>query len=134
MSEYKVGDKVWISGTVRQVSEREPNALYNTYVVEIDNHKGHTDQIPVRFREGVLARRLDTETEAIVVNAYVESVRQRERAAIVAWLRAEHTRLEALANKQSGYMRDDWTDGGANFVDFAADAIEDCAYMRGDDE
>jgi len=60
--------------------------------------------------------------------------REAERAAIVAWLRAEHTRLEALANKQSGYMRDDWTDGGANFVDFAADAIEDCAYMRGDDE
>ena len=93
MSEYKVGDKVWISGTVRQVSEREPNALYNTYVVEIDNHKGHTDQIPVRFREGeLLARRLDTETEAIVVNAYVESVRQRERAAIVAWLRAKAER------------------------------------------
>lgn len=112
MSEYKVGDKVWISGTVRQVSEREPNALYNTYVVEIDNHKGHTDQIPVRFREGeLLARRLDTETEAIVVNAYVESVRQRERAAIVAWLRS------------IGGNADVW-----------ADVVERGDHLGGDDE
>lgn len=120
MSEYKVGDKVWISGTVRQVSEREPNALYNTYVVEIDNYKGHTDQIPVRFREGeLLARRLDTETEEAVVNAYVESVRRRERAAIAAWLRA------------SGAVEDDAV---ADAVEAIGNSIERGDHLAGDDE
>jgi hypothetical protein len=109
MSDYKVGDKAWMRGTVRQVSEADEHNPVTTYMVEIDNHEGHTDTVPIRFREGELLRSLDTETEATVVTAYVESVRQRERAAIVTWLR----------------------DGGPKLI---AAAIERGAHLRGDDE
>jgi len=59
---------------------------------------------------------------------------ENEREAIVAWLRREQLRLEALANRQSAYMRDEFTDGGAYWSDMAADAIENGEHLRGDDE
>ncbi len=60
--------------------------------------------------------------------------REAERAAIVAWLREEQARLEGIANKQSAYMRDEFTDGQAYWSDMAADAIENGDHLRGDDE
>ena len=57
-----------------------------------------------------------------------------ERNAIVAWLREEQARLEGIANKQSAYMRDEFTDGQAYWSDMAADAIENGEHLRGDDE
>jgi len=52
----------------------------------------------------------------------------------VAWLREEQARLEGIANKQSAYMRDEFTDGQAYWSDMAADAIENGDHLRGDDE
>ena len=67
-------------------------------------------------------------------NADYERGRDDERAAIVAWLREEQARLEGIANKQSAYMRDEFTDGQAYWSDMAADAIENGEHLRGDDE
>jgi len=116
MSDFKVGDKAWMMGTVRQVSEADEHNPVTTYMVEIDNHDGHTDTIPIRFREGELLRSLDTQTEA-TVNAYVESVRQRERAAIVAWLGTE-----ACYNTLRSH---EWN---------LADALERGEHLRSNDE
>lgn len=85
MSDFKVGDKVYMTGTVRRVSETESNALHSTYMVEIDNHAGPTDTI--RFSDGELA--LESLRRAVAIGVG----RDRERAAIVLWLR-NHDMLE----------------------------------------
>jgi len=36
MSDFKVGDKAWMMGTVRQVSEADEHNPVTTYMVEID--------------------------------------------------------------------------------------------------
>ena len=59
---------------------------------------------------------------------------QQERRDTVAWLREEQARLEGIANKQSAYMRDEFTDGQAYWSDMAADAIENGEHLAGDDE
>lgn len=109
MSEFKVGDKVYVTGTVRQVSEPEPNALYSTYMVEIDNHAGPTDTI--RFSDGELA--LESLRRAVAIGVG----RDRERAAIVAWLGTE-----ACYNTLRSH---EWN---------LADAIERGDHLGGDDE